>query len=164
VEGFLDRVVGLSLLREMAEFFQAFGPLFDGFRRRALDVRELLASERTRFLLVSGPGVERIPDTMFFARRLREAGYHLDGVVVNRVHPRPDAETGGGTPREAAVRQLFHWLGERDRRGLEQLRSLLDRERLATVPLLPRAPTALESLGELAPFLARVFNESRPTR
>ncbi|NOZ95253.1 MAG: ATP-binding protein, partial [Acidobacteria bacterium] len=29
-EAFLDRMVGLELLRDMAEFFQAFAPLFDG--------------------------------------------------------------------------------------------------------------------------------------
>ncbi|HUF77497.1 MAG TPA: ArsA-related P-loop ATPase, partial [Thermoanaerobaculia bacterium] len=87
LEGLLDRVVGLDFLRDMLEFFQAFGPLFDGFRSRARQVEELLASERTRFLLVAGPGRERIPDTLFFARRLREASYRLGPLVVNRVHP-----------------------------------------------------------------------------
>jgi hypothetical protein len=93
---------------------------------------------------------------MFFARRLREAGYHLDGVVVNRIHPPaapgPADREGGGEAEEEA-RRLFRWLGERDRGGVEQIRSLLKRERLASVPLLPGAPTALGSLAELAPFL-----------
>ena len=34
-EGWLDEVVGLDLLRDMAEFFAAFAPLFAGFRERA---------------------------------------------------------------------------------------------------------------------------------
>ena len=36
----------LDLLRDMAEFFQAFGPLFDGFRERALEVQHLLRAEQ----------------------------------------------------------------------------------------------------------------------
>ena len=48
-------------------------------------LRHPLASDDTRFLLLSGPGEPRIPDTLFFARRLREAGYSLGPVVVNIV-------------------------------------------------------------------------------
>ena len=87
IEHLLDRVIGLEFLREMLEFFQSFGPLYDGFRERAGEVEELLKSRRTRFVLVAGPGEERIPDTLFFARKLREAGYNLGPIVVNRVHP-----------------------------------------------------------------------------
>jgi anion-transporting ArsA/GET3 family ATPase len=107
-ERFLDEVVGLDLLRDMAEFFQAFSPLFGGFRERAAQVEALLRSPRTLFVLVSGPGEDRIPDTLFFARRLQQAGYHLGPIVVNRVHPRaPSAalahEAAGGPSRAAAA-------------------------------------------------------------
>ena len=63
-------------------------PLYEGFRERALEVEELLRSRKTLFVLVTGPGEERIPDTLFFARKLEEAGYNLGPIVVNRVHPR----------------------------------------------------------------------------
>ena len=55
VEGFLDRIVGIDLLRAMAEFFQAFSPLFTGFRERAESVEALLKSPDTTFVLVTGP-------------------------------------------------------------------------------------------------------------
>lgn len=162
LESFLDRLVGLGLLRDMAEFFQAFEPLFAGFRERALEVRELLRSPRTRFLLVSGPGEERIPDTMFFARRLREAEYRLARIVVNRVHPvtarAPAADAAPKQEHDPA--QLLAWLGERDRRGLEQLRSLLPDDRLAALPLMPAAPTDLESLEALGRSLVRGNDEA----
>ena len=60
LEALLDRVVGLSLLREMAEFFQAFAPLYEGFRERAVKVKALLRSPRTLFVVVSGPGEDAI--------------------------------------------------------------------------------------------------------
>ena len=156
-------MLGLDFLRDMLEFFQAFGPLFDGFRARALQVEELLASERTRFLLVSGPGHERIPDTLFFARRLREAGYRLGPLVVNRVHPAfPEEEraSAGRPPEECAAsgRELFAWLGAQDRRGVEELRALVaGSQPVAALPLQPEEPTtlaALEALG--AELLARL--------
>ncbi len=155
-ERFLDDVVGMDLLRDMAEFFQAFGPLYEGFRQRALEVEQLLRSRQTLFVLVTGPGEERIPDTLFFARHLEEGGYNLGPIVVNRVHPQ--FVLGGHMPTShdpchPTGWELLSWSGERDRRGLVELAKLLSREQpLVDVPLQPDEPTdlpALESLGRL---------------
>jgi len=145
LEHFLDRVVGLQLLRDMSEFFRAFEPLFAGFRQRAEETEHLLGSPDTLFTLVTGPGESRIPDTLFFARRLQEAGYRLGPVVVNRVHPRfdpPDDGEGAGI----GGRRLFHWLGKRHRRGLDQLRELMAGRTVVELPLAHDEPTDLGSL------------------
>jgi anion-transporting ArsA/GET3 family ATPase len=154
LEGLLDRVIGLDFLQDMLEFFQAFGPLFDGFRGRAEKVEALLGSEETRFLLVSGPGEERIPDTLFFARRLEESGYRLGPVVVNRVHPEfPGAEAGSAAPDATGCHpdgaHLFAWLGAQDRRGVGQLGHLMGTRPVAVLPLRPEEPTTLEALDAL---------------
>ncbi len=148
LEALLDRLVGLELLRDMAEFFQAFGPLFDGFRSRALEVHRLLASEETRFVLVSGPGEERVADTMFFARRLIESGYRLGPVIVNRVHPRLDAEPATSAAAERAA-DVLRWLGERDAAGVARLRGLLPEYEVLDLPMLPDAPVDLGTLAAL---------------
>ena len=150
-ERFLDEVVGLDLLRDMAEFFQAFSPLYAGFRERASQVEALLRSPKTLFVLVAGPGEERIADTLFFARRLQQAGYRLGPIVVNRVHPEPE-ERAPAPPATGLVDglQLLTWLGERDRRGLVQLAQLLsEAQPLVDLPLRPEEPTDLPSLGDL---------------
>ena len=156
-ERFLDDVVGMDLLRDMAEFFQAFGPLYEGFRQRALDVEELLRSRRTLFVLVTGPGEERIPDTLFFARHLEEAGYNLGPIVVNRVHPRfvlDGALPASHDPCRPTGWELLSWAGERDRRGLVELAKLLSREQpLVDVPLQPDEPIDLPSLEVLGRVL-----------
>jgi anion-transporting ArsA/GET3 family ATPase len=157
-ERFLDEVVGLDLLRDMAEFFQAFAPLYQGFRERAAKVEELLRSPRTLFVLVSGPGEERIPDTLFFARRLLQAGYHLGPIVVNRVHPPVPGGAPRGTPAPGDGRGLLAWLGERDRKGLDELRQLLPAGQVVVdLPLLPDEPTDLASLAEVGKELVRRF-------
>ncbi len=151
VEAFFDRMVGLELLRDMAEFFQAFGPLYDGFRDRALEVQRLLRSEKTLFVLVSGPGRQRVADTLFFARRLVDSGYRLGPVIMNRIHPEFDPSPGGsGGGATDDGRKLLGWLGERDRRGVDELRSLLGGSQpLVELPLLPEEPTDLEALTRL---------------
>ena len=157
VEGFFDRMVGLELLRDMAEFFQAFAPLFDGFKQRALQVQELLRSPRTLFVLVSGPGSGRVADTLFFARRLTEAGYHLGPIVVNRVHPElpPVRDTANRGHR------LMEWLGRRDHQGVADLRDLVDASHpVIEIPLLPDEPTDLKSLDALGGLFERGLEET----
>ncbi len=159
VEGFLDRMVGMDLLREMAEFFQAFGPLFAGFRERAENVKTLLKSPGTTFVLVTGPGEERVPETMFFARQLVERGYHLGPLIVNMVHPhastdlvaRPDLGEGA---------RLLSWLGERDYQGVAAFRRLLSPgQTFVAVPLMAREPTDLDSLAVLGRMVADKLEE-----
>ena len=147
IEEYLDRIVGLELLRQMAEFFQAFAPLFEGFKRRALKVQELLRSSETEFMLVSRPGEGSTPETMFFARHLEQAGYRLGQVVLNRIHPTlPPAGELRGVGDTEGIR-LLRWLGERDHAGVEEIRALLPRHPLVRVPLLPSAPAKLEALS-----------------
>lgn len=151
VAGLLDRLVGLGLLRDMAEFFQAFGPLYAGFRERARDVQQLLRRPETRFLIVSGPGEERVPDTLFFARRLRQAGHHLAALAVNQLHP----EVSGSPERDDGV-SLLRWLGERDAQGLAHLRRLVtDGTPVVALPLLPVPPTGLGQLEDVGRVLRR---------
>jgi anion-transporting ArsA/GET3 family ATPase len=156
----LDRLVGLDLLRDMVEFFRAFGPLYDGFHERATEVRRLLRGRQTGFVLVAGPGEERIADTLFFARRLRDAGHDLRLIVVNQTHPQlPIDVSGPGL-------SLLAWLGERDRRGLDALARLLGPgDPSVSLPLLPDTPTglpALEALGHL--LLGRLPRPAAPRR
>ncbi len=157
LEHFLDRVVGIKLLRDMSEFFRAFGPLFDGFRERAAETERLLGDPGTLFVLVAGAGEARVPDTLFFARKLKEAGYRLGPVVVNRVHPRfDDAGVAGAEDGASGGRRLFEWLGERHERGLESLRGLLKADQpLVALPLSGDEPTDVAALDAVGRELER---------
>jgi len=155
LERLLDETVGLELLREMNEFFRAFAPLYEGFEERAREVRDLLRSPAARFVLVAGPGQEKVPDALFFARKLGQAGYRLGPVIVNRVHPRdPSAPAKGDSASSidpADGRALLARLGELERRGLESLEALLGPGRSpVAVPLLAREPNDLASIRALA--------------
>ena len=150
IEAWLDRIVGLEFLREMAEFFQSLGPLYEGFRERAHDVRRLLRADGTLFVLVSGPGEASAADTLFFARRLLEAGHRLGPVIVNRVHPPP---RGPAPTSDSEGLALMRWLGEHDAHGVEHLRRLMAGHPLVEVPLLAAEPSGLDELHALGGLL-----------
>lgn len=155
-EGIANRLLGMKLLGDMLEFFRAFAPLYDGFRERAHQVRLLLREPETLFILVSGPGEDRIPDTMFFARKLKEGGHRVGPIVVNQVHP---AVARAGEPEDATLAEglaLFQFLGLRDAQGIEQLRKLLSRgEPLVVVPLHAKPPDNLADLEALGDEVVR---------
>lgn len=130
IEAYLDAVIGLDLLREMVEFFQAFTPLYRGFHDRAREVKTLLESEKTGFLLVTTPEPDRQPDTLFFARRLLEREYRLDAVIANRMTLPPE-RVPGVEDEPSPSRRLLSWLGQRDQEGAATLGELLG----AAVPL-----------------------------
>lgn len=144
LEAILDRVIGIDLLRDMAEFFQAFAPLFDGFRERATAVDGLLRSSKTGFILVTAAAERNLADTMFFARALKQRGHELVAVVANRVHP----AAGPGAP------ELIRWLGERDQSGVARLRELLpDGPPVLAVPQLAASPADLDRLDAFGRML-----------
>jgi anion-transporting ArsA/GET3 family ATPase len=162
-ERYLDEVVGLDLLRDMLEFFQAFGPLFEGFRQRASQVEKLLRSDQTVFVLVTGPGEENIADTLFFGRKLLEAGYRLGPIVVNRMHPStPDGwraldgwkDKGSDDEALAVGMELLSWLGDRDARGFDRLVELVQGDQpVLRIPILADEPSDLSRLGDLSKIL-----------
>jgi anion-transporting ArsA/GET3 family ATPase len=158
VEDFLDRMVGLELLRDMAEFFRAFAPLYDGFRRRALEVHDLLRSNDTLFVLVSGPGEGRVADTIYFARRLTEAGYNLGPIVINRIHP---LLGDANAEAESEGHRLLAWLGRRDHATVSELKDLVGSSHpVVEIPFMPDEPTDLKSLKALGEMFGSRLDEA----
>jgi anion-transporting ArsA/GET3 family ATPase len=140
-----DRIIGRRFLLDVVEFIRAFAPLFDGFRSRAEEVRNLLQADETRFLLVAGPGPDRVPDAMFFLRKLKETGHHLGPILVNQVHPDP-----GPVAKNDEGLTLLRFLAGRDQRGLALLRSLFPGERkIIPIALEPVPPADLRTLALL---------------
>ena len=155
LESWLDQLVGLDLLRDMSEFFTAFKPLFEGFRERAERVQSLLRSPETLFILVTGPDEFRVPDALFFARRLRQAGLNLGPILVNRVHP---PSQFGGSSMDPPVdlsdgRALLAWQGAKDAQGVAALRSLLPNSPVIVLPQVEPTPTDIEGLRSISRML-----------
>ena len=85
----LKRVMGRGTISEIAEFFEVFRDLWDGFHRRSVQVQALLRDRRTTFLLVSSPSPAARGDAMFFLERLRDQALPFGGFLVNRTVQAP---------------------------------------------------------------------------
>jgi len=94
------RIVGFDLLADLAEFFNAFSGMVDGFQARAKRVNSLLADPHTCFLVVCGPQGEPIDEAVYFHRKLVEAELPFGGVIVNKVHYPTERLRGEGDPAD----------------------------------------------------------------
>jgi len=84
----VSKIVGASVVDDVIEFFASFDGMEDGFRARAVAVRELLTAEDTAFALVTVPRRDTLDGAIDFVDHLAEANIAIDLLVVNRVHPR----------------------------------------------------------------------------
>ncbi|MBI4576725.1 MAG: ArsA family ATPase [Planctomycetes bacterium] len=166
----LDRLLGLSFIKDLSEFFQAFEGLFDGFRERARRVEEVLGSAETAFVLVTSPAPWTLAEADYFRGRLTERGMSLGAVVVNRVRAdygvngtlsaadlaRVPAQLAPLVPPLVASLEAHQALARGDARRLAALRERAGPEvPVATVPDFPTDVHDLEGLMRINAHLFR---------
>ena len=164
----LRRITGVDLLEDLAEFFQAFSGMVEGFRERARRVNELLSAEESTFLVVCGPQGEPISEAVYFHRKLVEARMPFGGVIVNKVHydengdtapaelvAELEAELGDGdlARRVADNFEDFGAVAARDRRNVERLAKEMRTRAVIQVPYLDEDVHDLAGLMEVNRYL-----------
>jgi anion-transporting ArsA/GET3 family ATPase len=162
----LERATGIDLLRDLADFFAAFGGMAEGFRDRAREVEALLRDDRTTFLLITSPRAAAIADAGFFHAKLAESGMSFGGVIVNRVRERFGAAPSPTLEGELAdllderlarkvLRDLedHNGLAERDAHNVASLGDELGSDTLLTVPELSGDVHDLAGLAAVAACL-----------
>ncbi len=80
----IGKVVGATLLSDVIEFFALFEGMDRGFGERAGEVDALLASDRTRFALVTTARPEPLRTATWLSDQLRDRGIVPDALVINR--------------------------------------------------------------------------------
>jgi anion-transporting ArsA/GET3 family ATPase len=84
-----SRLTGQAVLGDLAEFFQSFEGMYDGFKQRAQGVYRLLQSPTSAFVVVATPEVPALQEARYFLQRLAQDGMPTAGLIVNRVTPPP---------------------------------------------------------------------------
>ena len=167
--GVLKRIVGFDLLADLAEFFNAFSGMVDGFQARAKRVNNLLGDPHTCFLVICGPQGEPIDEAVYFHRKLVEAKLPFGGIVVNKVHYPAERLRGDGADLEAALTAKlgdgdlaarvagnladYQALAERDARNIEHLARELRSKGVIRVPYLDEDVHDLGGLAEINRYL-----------
>ncbi len=169
----LARFTGIDFLRDLAAFMLAFEGMYEGFKERAAKVKELLASSRTGFVLVTSPNPLTTQEALFFHRALESDGIRTAAVVVNRVQRDPRRHGGpDNLPalqealRLAQIKDENHLsdrlcqtlteqaiLADLDRREVDRLRDTLRGVPLFTVPRLRKDVHDLAGLWQIGEYL-----------
>ncbi|MGZ5340646.1 MAG: ArsA family ATPase [Solirubrobacterales bacterium] len=170
--GVLKKVVGIDLLSDLSEFFQAFSGMVGGFQERAKRVNELLADPATTFLIVCGPQGEPIEEAVYFHRKLVEAKLPVGGVVVNKVHYESEMsaegdikeELGGLLDDDLAERVAENFsdyaaLAARDSANIDKVSRELNQKRVIRVPYLDEDVHDLEGLLQIDRYLFATSEE-----
>jgi anion-transporting ArsA/GET3 family ATPase len=174
--GVLKRITGVNLLEDLAEFFQAFSGMVEGFRERARRVNELLSAPESTFLVVCGPQGEPIDEAVYFHRKLVEARMPFGGVIVNKVHYEEDLGEPGPELERELVEELgdpdlaarvaanladFRALSARDRRNVSRLAAEMRTKAVIQVPYLDEDVHDLRGLMEINRYLFASGAEER---
>ena len=123
----MKRATGVDLLKDLADFFNSFGDMADGFRERAERVNALIADRRTTFLLVTSPRAASIEEAGYFHRKLRNEDLPFGGVIVNRMRE-PVRAKPGPKLEEELTGLLDDKLAGKVARTLDEHRSLAERD------------------------------------
>ena len=162
----VGKVVGGEVLDDALAFFQAFEGMEVGFRDRAASVQELLVSRETAYVLVASPRADTVEEASFFARKLVETHLPVEGLIVNRIHPRfgegrseadrARAHTLAGTALGALYANLadFRQMADEERTHLADLSSQVEPAPVVEVPVLP---DDVHDLGTLAEIGSHIF-------
>jgi anion-transporting ArsA/GET3 family ATPase len=175
----LKRIVGFDLIADLAEFFNAFSGMVEGFQARAKRVNKLLADRRTCFLVVCGPQGEPVDEAVYFHRKLVEAKLPFGGVIVNKVHypaerlrrqadglDLPSALAARLGDEDLAGRVVenfadYQALAERDAANIERLARELRSKGVIRVPYLDEDVHDIAGLTEINRYLFASSEERR---
>ncbi|MDQ6726032.1 MAG: ArsA family ATPase [Actinomycetota bacterium] len=155
----VGKVVGADVVSDAVTFFQAFEGMEDGFRQRAQRVLDLLSDPATAFVLVTAPRRDAAREAEFFAERLKDAGIGVQGLVVNRMHPRfPAVDPAAGAGVDA-LHPLYRNLAELARMasGEEEHVAALAARLAAPTVRVPELETDVHDLSGLARIARYVF-------
>jgi anion-transporting ArsA/GET3 family ATPase len=83
----LARFTGAEALGDVGDFLRSFHGMYEGFKERAADVRELLSRADSGFVVVSSPASAAVDEALAFHERLHAESMPIAGVVANRVTP-----------------------------------------------------------------------------
>jgi anion-transporting ArsA/GET3 family ATPase len=167
--GIFKRIVGFDLIADLAEFFNAFSGMVDGFQARAKRVNKLLADPETCFLVVCGPQGQPVDEAVYFHRKLVEAKLPFGGVIVNKVHHSSErlmaddegleAELAKKLGDEKLARRVLENFGDyealaaRDAANIERLQREMRSRGVIQVPYLDEDVHDIAGLAQINRYL-----------
>lgn len=83
----LENLTGAQFIEELLDFFGAIRSLQKTLRERSERIRVILKGEGTRFFVVTSFDAAKLLEAQYLQVELKNLGYKLSGVVINRAFP-----------------------------------------------------------------------------
>jgi len=87
----LDKITGFELLKDVADMLDAFREMLGGFESRASDVKKMLQSNKSVFVLVTANDERSVSEARFFDEKMKSLQLNLNGIIMNRCFPFSEA-------------------------------------------------------------------------
>lgn len=156
----LEKVTGSQFIRELSDFFQQMSHLQSRVQERSQQVQTLLTSDTTGFVLVTGFDELKLKEAMEFQSDLKQSGYRLSGMIVNRCFPDWTWETGdllsSQQPQAQALHEYYLLMRRQFEHRLELTRKLESEVEgtykipFIKIPEMKTSPQGLDDLIELS--------------
>ncbi len=133
----LQRIFGSDFLAEFGRLMDDIDGMQAGFKRRNLEVLNLLQSPASAFLLVTYPNDQRFRESQAFAATLKEQQIRLKGILLNRTEPLcvATSEEIQAIP-DANRSEVVRWIDYQSALFTEQQRWIAEfRSKLSDIPL-----------------------------
>jgi anion-transporting ArsA/GET3 family ATPase len=95
----VKRLAGPQIVEDTVNFFRSLANIEGGLRKRAKEVSTLLRDDDTCFVVVTSPRAEAVGEAKHLLDALQAKDFPFGGLVVNLIHPLPEALT----PDDAAL-------------------------------------------------------------
>ena len=105
----LHKVFGSEFLESLGEALGDLEGMQAGFRRRNLEVLDLLKSQSTGFFLVTTPTEVRYLESLEFLKTLRNQGIPLGEIVLNRLEREPPIRDASFSSVPSELAPLFEY-------------------------------------------------------
>jgi anion-transporting ArsA/GET3 family ATPase len=144
----IGRLIGAEVMADTVEFLAAFEGMYEGFKRRAAAVLDLLRSPQCAFVVVTAPTPGSLEEAGYFIERLRSSGMRAQAVVANRWHvdgptlpdevgPAIDTLEDGDAEERAVAAMLLDQLRREPRQAAETEAIASFAQAHAGVPIVP---------------------------
>ncbi|OGQ16878.1 MAG: hypothetical protein A3B70_01815 [Deltaproteobacteria bacterium RIFCSPHIGHO2_02_FULL_40_11] len=81
----LERVTGLKILQDLAEFLISLQTFYQGFKERTQKAKTILSHTDTSFFIVTHPETTLLQQALTFQEHLLQKNIHMDAILMNRV-------------------------------------------------------------------------------
>lgn len=141
----LERVTGSEFVRELSDFFEQMSYLQNSVRERSERVERLLREPSTRFLVVASPDQQKLRETQGFLETLKEGGFHLDNLLINRSYPQWLTREGSSSSSWSFYNEAVQYYEEQ----LQQIAKFKDENSFISIFNLPEADRPLNGVEDI---------------